>query len=63
VVYCTTVAVFVVRVEDLSNAVASDDISAFQLVRPGEIDPTEIAFDSHLAALSCYRESLQRGEP
>jgi NADH pyrophosphatase NudC (nudix superfamily) len=61
VVYCTTIAIFVVRVEDLSHAIAGDDISDFQLVRPDEIDPAEIAFDSHLAALARYRESMQRG--
>jgi len=61
VVYCTTIVIFVVRVEDLSNAAAGDDISDFQLERPDEIDPAKIAFESHRAALERYRESIQRG--
>lgn len=63
VVYCTSVAVFVAGVEDLVNAAARDDISEFLLVRPDEIDPGKIAFESHRAALRRYRESLQRAEP
>ncbi len=60
VVYFTIVAFFVVRVEDISNVTANDDIDAFELVRPAEIDFSQLAFDSDRVAVRTYLESPQR---
>lgn len=56
VVYFCTVAFYVVRVSDLSQITARDDIDAFVLVRLGEIDPANLGFESDRLALDTYRK-------
>jgi hypothetical protein len=38
VLYFTTIAFFVVRTPGIENLTARDDIDAYQLIRPGDID-------------------------
>ncbi len=59
VVYFTIVAFYVVRVVDISAVTANDDIDAFELVRPAEVDFSQLAFDSDRVALKTYLDSLQ----
>jgi NAD+ diphosphatase len=56
VTYFTIVAFFIARVTDISGITARDDISEFHLVRPEEIDPAGLAFDSDRFALAEYRK-------
>lgn len=55
VLYFSAIGFFVVRVDDLSNAKAGDDIDDFLLVRPDDIDHSELAFESDRVALEKYR--------
>ncbi len=59
VVYFTIVAFYVVRVKDISRITAKDDIDAFRLVKPAEVDLTQLAFESDRAALKKYLESIK----
>ena len=56
VTYFCAIAFFVARVNDIKNITARDDIDAFQLVQPGEIDNNELAFESDRVALAEYRK-------
>jgi ADP-ribose pyrophosphatase YjhB (NUDIX family) len=55
VVYFCTVAFYVVKANDISNAKAHDDIDAFLLIRPGEIYDDKLAFEGDRAAIDKYR--------
>jgi NAD+ diphosphatase len=54
VVYFCVVTFFVVRVEDIHNIRAQDDVESYQLFSAGEINGTEMAFESDLKALEEY---------
>ena len=54
VVYFSTIAFYVVSAHDISNAEANDDVDAFFLVRPNEIDYGKLAFESDRVALSKF---------
>lgn len=54
--YFTTVAYFIVRVDDLANAVANDDIDEFHLAHPDETDRYPMAFDIDRQAWLTYRQ-------
>jgi ADP-ribose pyrophosphatase YjhB (NUDIX family) len=56
VVYFTSIAFYAIRVEDISNAVANDDIDAFQFVHPSEINSSLLAFESDRVAIDRYIE-------
>ena len=62
VVYFTTIAFYVVSVNDISNANANDDIDAFVLVHPKDIDYGKLAFESDRVALDRYRGLSFKGE-
>jgi len=62
VVYFATIAFYVVRANDISNAEANDDIDAFALVRPEDIDYSKLAFESDRVALDRYRRLSFKGE-
>lgn len=59
VVYCTTIAYFIIEMRDISNARASDDVENFVLARPDEIDLDKLAFDGDRFALNRYVERSQ----
>lgn len=52
--YHTLVAYFVVHVEDLSRAVARDDVSSFQMVDPDAVNLDALAFEADRVALKAY---------
>jgi NADH pyrophosphatase NudC (nudix superfamily) len=54
VVYFTCIAFYIIRVDDISGVAANDDIDAFQLVRPSDIDYSKLAFESDRDALDRY---------
>jgi NAD+ diphosphatase len=54
VTYFCSIAFFVVKVNDISGIIARDDISAFWLIHPDEINERELAFASDRAALAEY---------
>jgi ADP-ribose pyrophosphatase YjhB (NUDIX family) len=56
--YFCTIAFFVVKVNDFSTITARDDIEAFQLIRPGEIDYDKLAFGTDRVALDEYRKLI-----
>ena len=56
VVYFTTIAFYVVKVNDISDAKANDDVDAFQLIYPGDIRHNKLAFESDRVALDKYRK-------
>ena len=56
VLYFTTVAYFIVKASDISNAQANDEIDEFFLSRPEELGETEWAFDADRSALIRYRQ-------
>jgi ADP-ribose pyrophosphatase YjhB (NUDIX family) len=58
VVYFCAIAFYVVKVEDISNITAHDDVDAFQLIRPGDIDDKKLAFESDGVALDQYRKRI-----
>ncbi len=60
VLYFPTIGFFVVRVDDLSNAQAGDDIDDFILIKPDDIDHSELAFESDRVALARYRTFRSR---
>jgi ADP-ribose pyrophosphatase YjhB (NUDIX family) len=62
VVYFTTIAFYVASANDISNAKANDDIDAFLLVRPKDIDYGKLAFESDRVALDTYRRRSVKGE-
>jgi ADP-ribose pyrophosphatase YjhB (NUDIX family) len=53
--YYSSVVYFVVQIDDLSQAVAGDDITSFSLVSVEEIDPGKLAFASDRVALESYQ--------
>jgi ADP-ribose pyrophosphatase YjhB (NUDIX family) len=55
VLYFTTIAFFVVRTPGIENLTARDDIDAYQLIRPGDIDCSKLAFNTDRIALDRYR--------
>jgi NAD+ diphosphatase len=55
VVYFTTIAYFVINMEDITNMKANDDVENFFLFRPSDIDPGELAFDGDRIALEKYK--------
>ena len=55
VVYFSAIAFYVVSVNDISNAKAQDDIDAFLLVQPNDINYSKLAFESERVALDRYR--------
>jgi NAD+ diphosphatase len=63
VVYFSTIAFYVVRANDLSNARADDDIDAFFLVQLDDIDHSELAFESDRVALERYRRFVSEVQP
>ena len=52
--YFTTVAYFVVKGSDLSNARPNDDIDQFFLAHPEELDRAELAFKADISAIDTY---------
>ena len=62
VVYFSTIAFYVVSANDISNAKANDDIDAFLLVQPNDIDYSKLAFESDRVALDRYRRLSLKGE-
>lgn len=62
VLYFSTIAYFVVRLEDISAAKANDEIDAYSLVRANEIDPEKLAFQSDKIALERYILMNQKPE-
>ena len=54
VLYFTTVAYFIVKVSDMSGAKANDDIDQFLLLRPKELNESELAFEADRSALEKY---------
>jgi ADP-ribose pyrophosphatase YjhB (NUDIX family) len=56
VVYFCAIAFYVVKVNDISNVAANDDIDAFWLIHPSDIDDNKLAFESDRVALDKYRE-------
>ena len=56
VLYFTTVAYFIVRASDMTNAKANDDIDEFFLLRPEELGEIEWAFEADRSALTRYRQ-------
>lgn len=58
VLYFCTIAFFVVRVNDISQVSARDDIDAFQLFRPGDIENDKLAFKTDRLALDGYRKLI-----
>jgi ADP-ribose pyrophosphatase YjhB (NUDIX family) len=58
VVYFCSIAFFVVKVNDISHVSAHDDIDAFQLIQPGDIDHDQLAFKTDLVALDRYRKQI-----
>ena len=58
VMYLAAIAFYVVRVNDISKAKANDDIDAFFLVKPNDIDDDKLAFKSHRVALNRYNNEL-----
>jgi ADP-ribose pyrophosphatase YjhB (NUDIX family) len=58
VIYFSTIAYFVVSIEDISKAKASDDIDAFFLASLGEIERRELAFESDRRALDIYGKRI-----
>jgi ADP-ribose pyrophosphatase YjhB (NUDIX family) len=61
VIYLSTIAFFVVRVNDISKAKANDDIDAFFLVEPNDVDYGKLAFKSDKVALDRYQKLNLRG--
>ncbi len=59
VVYFCAVAFYVVRVDDLSNIAARDDVDAFLLIDPDDIDDEKLAFETDGAAIDEYRKLRQ----
>lgn len=55
VIYFTTIAFFVVKANDISNISANDDIDAFLLIQPNDIDYSKLAFEADKVALDRYR--------
>jgi NAD+ diphosphatase len=62
VLYFITVAFFVIKAMDLSTITARDDVASYQLVRPGDMDFTQLAFDTDRAALDEYRRRIERNK-
>ena len=62
VVYFSTIAFYVVSVNDISNAKAKDDIDAFLLVQPNDINYNKLAFESDRVALDRYRRLNLKGK-
>jgi ADP-ribose pyrophosphatase YjhB (NUDIX family) len=62
VVYFATIAFYVVSANDILNAKADDDIDAFVLVQPKDIDYGKLAFESDRVALDRYRRLKFKGE-
>jgi ADP-ribose pyrophosphatase YjhB (NUDIX family) len=58
VLYFTTIAFFVVRAPDITNITARDDIDDFQLIRPGDINYSKLAFKTDRVALERYRKQI-----
>jgi len=56
VVYFCTIAFYVVKANDISNVTANDDIDAFLLIQPSDIDYNKLAFESDRIALDRYRK-------
>jgi ADP-ribose pyrophosphatase YjhB (NUDIX family) len=56
VVYFCTITFYVVKVNDISNVTANDDIDAFRLIHPSDIDYNKLAFESDRVALDKYRK-------
>jgi ADP-ribose pyrophosphatase YjhB (NUDIX family) len=56
VVYFTTIAFYVAKANDISNVAANDDIDAFRLVHPRDIDYNKLAFESDRVALDKYQK-------
>ena len=56
VVYYASIAFFVVCTDHISNVEAKDDIEAFFLIRPRDIDGSNLAFESDKVALNRYRK-------
>ncbi len=61
VVYFCVVAFFVVRVDDIREMRAQDDVDMYQLISPEAIKPVEMAFESDLRALEKYRKLNYHG--
>jgi NAD+ diphosphatase len=58
VLYFTTIAFFVIRAPAIENLTARDDIDAYQLIRPGDIDYDKLAFRTDRVALDKYRKLI-----
>ena len=56
VVYFCTIAFYIAKVCDITNATARDDIDGFLFIRPSEIDYNKLAFETDRVALDKYRE-------
>jgi len=56
VVYFCTIAFYMVKVDDISKITARDDIDAFFLIQPGEIDFDKLAFMTDKAAIDKYQK-------
>lgn len=55
VVYFSTVAFYIVMVNDISPAKANDDIDDMLIIRPNDINYRKLAFKSDRVALDIYR--------
>ena len=56
VVYFCAIAFYVVKENDISNITAHDDIDAFLLIKPGDVDYDKLAFETDGAAIDKYRK-------
>lgn len=54
ILYYTTIAYFIVHVEEIGPLRANDDVENFTLVHPMEIDLSALAFDGDRVALTLY---------
>jgi NAD+ diphosphatase len=57
VLYFSSVAFFVASANDISNIAANDDVDAFLLIQPNDIDDRTLAFESDKVALAEYQKS------